>query len=160
MLRVGPARARGTARVRVRAGTVVRARGHRVQSGLVSPFCPPACPRPPRLPAGQTISSLIALQFTILPAKQAATRRPPRPLNLIPRRGRPLHRAPLRSGRHLKLTRRPARAHAGPTPACPRPPRLPAGQSISTLIALQFTLPRLPAPAAMPTPLAQRPGRL
>jgi len=77
--------------------------------------CPhPAWPRPPRLPAGQSISTLITLQFTIhrpapLPAaKRAATRRPPRPLNLIPRRGRLLHRAPLRSDRQLNGIRRPA----------------------------------------------------
>ena len=116
----------------------------------------PACPQPPRLPAGQSISTLIALQFTIhrspprsgqqLTLTRRPVPRPQRPLNLIPRRGRPLHRAPLRSGRHLKLTRRPARTR----PAAPAPPTQRPG-----LIAVQFTLPRLPAPrTADPAPRA------
>ena len=98
----------------------------------------PACPRPPRLPAGQSISTLIALQFTIhrspprsgqqLTLTRRPVPRPQRPLNLIPRRGRPLHRAPLRSGRHLKLTRSPARTRPSALPrtlirpAAKRPP--------------------------------------
>ena len=115
----------------------------------------PACPRPPRLPAGQSISTLIALQFTILPAKRAAINfdtsacpRPPRPLNLIPRRGRSLHRAPLRSGRQLKLTRRPARVR--------HPTRRPA----SPAVPIKFDTALARARRLLPAALAQRPLRL
>jgi len=128
----------------------------------------PSCTQRPRRPyTGLPMSAAPArrsinidanctpIHHTPLPAaKRAATRRPPRPLNLIPRRGRPLHRVPLRSSRHLKLTRRPAIIPASATNYLTRRrrPALPAAKRA----AINLPVPR----RLLPAPLTQRPGRL